>query len=202
MPLRVCIEGNVGCGKSTLLAMLEREPHIETRPEPVEEWKPFLKRFYENPARFALAMNLRAMLSLSDLFERPPKDDDVEFIVTERSSSTAFKIFAQANTLEDIEYEITREAHERLAAHQRYDAIIYLRASPHTCMKRTLHRAREGEFMTLRYLQDLHDRYDDWLLLENASVVNTDLLTPEEVHDIVLKILSEVRLENDTRASG
>lgn len=44
------------------------------------------------------------------------------------------------------------------------DGFIYLRATPQTCMSRLKHRSRDEETaVDISYLQDLHNRHDEWL---------------------------------------
>ena len=45
------------------------------------------------------------------------------------------------------------------------DGFIYLRASPDTCHKRMMLRKRADEGgVSLKYLQDLHEKHESWLL--------------------------------------
>ena len=47
------------------------------------------------------------------------------------------------------------------------DGFIYLRAQPDTCMNRMMKRSRNEETgVGIDYLQDLHQRHEDWLCSE------------------------------------
>ena len=47
------------------------------------------------------------------------------------------------------------------------DGFIYLRAQPDTCMNRMMKRSRNEETgVGIDYLQDLHQRHEDWLYSE------------------------------------
>ena len=47
------------------------------------------------------------------------------------------------------------------------DGFIYLRAQPDTCMNRMMKRSRNEETgVGIEYLQDLHQRHEDWLCSE------------------------------------
>ena len=48
--------------------------------------------------------------------------------------------------------------------------IVYLRATPETCLERiqTRHRSEE-ESIDLKYLQTLHERHEDWLMQRNRT---------------------------------
>ena len=49
-------------------------------------------------------------------------------------------------------------------------SLVYLRATPETCLERiqARHRSEEGS-IDLDYLRTLHDRHEDWLVRQNRA---------------------------------
>ena len=76
------------------------------------------------------------------------------------------------------------------------DVIIYLRTSPEIALTRVRSRNRQGEEnVSLDYLTDLHQYYDNWLMYENNVVVvdvdDFDKVDPEDIYARVLSCLEK-----------
>ena len=76
------------------------------------------------------------------------------------------------------------------------DVIIYLRTSPEIALTRVRSRNRQGEeSVSLDYLTDLHQYYDNWLLYENNVVVvdvgDFDKVDPEHIYARVMSCLEK-----------
>ena len=76
------------------------------------------------------------------------------------------------------------------------DVIIYLRTSPEIALTRVRNRNRQGEeSVSLDYLTDLHEYYDEWLLHEgNVIVVDVsdfDKVDPEQIFAHVMSCLEK-----------
>src|SRR2546429_764433 len=139
----IVVEGPIGAGKTTLARELAIKLHGETLFERPDE-NPFLARFYDDMARFALptqltflfqrADQLRGLAQL-DFFRRPTVAD---FLLDKDP------LFARLN-LSDDEYAL----YEKVYAHLKPqtptpDLVIYLQAPVTTLIER-VHR-RGGEF--------------------------------------------------------
>ena len=88
-------------------------------------------------------------------------------------------------------FNMVRE-HEGLKA----DVIIYLRTSPEIALTRVRSRNRQGEeSVSLDYLTDLHQYYDNWLLYENNVVVvdvgDFEKVDPEQIYARVMSCLKK-----------
>ena len=71
------------------------------------------------------------------------------------------------------------------------DVIIYLRTSPEIALTRVRSRNRRGEEnVSLDYLTDLHQYYDNWLLHEDNVIVvdvdNFDKVCPDQIYAHVM----------------
>ena len=76
------------------------------------------------------------------------------------------------------------------------DVIIYLRTSPEIALTRVRSRNRQGEErVSLDYLTDLHQYYDNWLMYENNVVVvdvdDFDKVDPEDIYARVMSCLEK-----------
>ncbi|CAF0776453.1 unnamed protein product [Rotaria sordida] len=72
------------------------------------------------------------------------------------------------------------------------DLIIYLRATPETCLQRIQARHRsEEESISLDYLQTLHERHEEWLIHRNSTNLSIPIL-------IVDANQTKERVYNDT----
>ena len=59
--------------------------------------------------------------------------------------------------------------------------LVYLRAKPETCLERIRTRNRPAEqSITLEYLQQLHQRHEQWLSSTNTAVLTVDANQTEE----------------------
>ncbi|GFR44960.1 hypothetical protein Agub_g6270 [Astrephomene gubernaculifera] len=177
------VEGNISAGKSTFLNILNRHLIGEREgfsfvKEPIEQWQRvggrevnLLDLFYRDPARMAYTFQNYVFLTRV-MQERDSYGSSTRARLLERSVFSDRMVFVRAV-----------HASQHLADHEltMYDAwfgpilaslptlvpngLIYLRASPATCMARLRRRARSEEGgIPLDYLQSLHANHEDWLL--------------------------------------
>jgi len=155
----IVVEGPIGAGKTSLvhaLARLLRADELLERPEE----NPFLARFYDDMARYALAAQLTFLfqrvdqlrgLAQLDLFARPTVAD---FLFDKDP------LFAR-NTLSDDEFAL----YEKIFTHLKPqvpvpDLVIYLQAPVDTLVTRVHRRGIEFERqMPEAYLARLADAY-------------------------------------------
>ena len=76
------------------------------------------------------------------------------------------------------------------------DVIIYLQTSPEIALTRVQSRNRQGkESVSLDYLTDLHQYYDNWLLHEDNVIVvdvdDFDKVNPEQIYACVMSYLGK-----------
>ena len=191
----ITIEGNIGAGKSTFLSFLnENVPRINGKrvvvlSEKVDEWlaivdpstgRNLFDMFYTDPNQHAYVFQTYVLLSrvqhLID-FARLHTND---IIVCERGFMTDCVIFARSmrdkGTLSDLEWDVYQKWHKAVCNvfPMHIDGQIYLRATPDTCIQRIKHRARPGEEnITRDYIEDLHNRHDEWLMSPSVPVPPT-----------------------------
>jgi deoxyadenosine/deoxycytidine kinase len=155
----VVVEGPIGVGKTSLARRLAehfKSRLVLERPEA----NPFLARFYESPARFALPtqlfflfqrVNTALELAQLDMFSEATVCD---FMLDKDS------LFARLN-LNDDEYDLYREVWRHLQPPlQALDLVIFLQARPESLMQRVRRRGNDFErAMSEEYLLRLSDAY-------------------------------------------
>lgn len=195
----IVIEGPIGVGKTSLAKLIANRLEGDLLLELPDE-NPFLERFYQNPARYALQTQLFFLfqrigqlreLNQHDLFSTRVVSD----FLLEKDS-----MFASI-TLDEEELKL----YQQIFDHQKPqtpkpDLVIYLQASPEALLERVHKRGNSYETpITLEYLKELSDaysrffyHYDDAPLL----IVNTDHLNPvdhSEDFDLLLNQISNMK---------
>jgi len=180
----VVVEGPIGAGKTSLARQLAEHLDADTLLEQPED-NPFLARFYDDMARFALPTQLtflfqrvdqlRALAQL-DMFRRPTVAD---FLLDKDP------LFARLN-LTDDEYAL----YEKVYRHQKPqtptpDLVIYLQAPVDTLLARVRTRGvRFEQSVPDEYLARLADAYARFFYqYEDAPllIINSERL--DFVHD-------------------
>ena len=184
------IEGNIGSGKSTLIREMKNKikgTNIIFVLEPVDEWdtiqdeegENILTKFYNNQTKYAFSFQMMAYISRLAKLKRIIRQYPTATIITERSVLTDKHVFAKMlyddNKIEKVNYIIYLKWFDEFIKDVKQDGFIYLDVGPKTCHDRVLKRGREGETISLSYLQRCDDYHKTWLLdKENVLVLEGD----------------------------
>lgn len=212
----ISVEGNIGAGKTTILGRIGRalkDAGVDNTLlyEPVDDWmnakvggKSMLELYYSDKLRYGFMFQMfvlqtRMQHMLQCLAENPGK-----VIVTERCHITDCEIFAKmlqsSNLLDPAELYVYMAWYDMcckmLDCHLK--GIVYLRATPSTCVERIIKRSRPGEgSISLDYIRTLHDAHESWIYghanATPVSTVNADLdETSVDVSSVVEFVKSRV----------
>jgi deoxyguanosine kinase len=175
----IVVEGPIGAGKTSLARQIAERIDAETLLERPED-NPFLERFYEDMARFALPTQLNF------LFQRVDQLRDVgQLDMFRRATVGDFlldkdPLFARLN-LSDAEYRLYEKVYSHLKPQTPVpDLVIYLQAPVETLVERVQRRGVESErTITPHYLARLADAYSRYFYqYEDAPllIVNSERL--------------------------
>jgi deoxyadenosine/deoxycytidine kinase len=195
----IVIEGPIGAGKTSLARRLAQHVSGELLLEAPED-NPFLPRFYEEPARHALATQLFF------LFQRMRQLSDVQqtdlFVGVTVSDFLLEKdaLFARL-TLADDELLLYQQVYDRLMPQAPVpDLVIYLQASHRLLVDRV--RSRDIAYernMDQDYLSRLAEEYRRFFYQFDAApllIVNSDhlnLVDEQADFDLLLQRISEMK---------
>ena len=199
-PAYIAIEGPIGVGKTTLAHLLAKSFNYEILLEDSEQ-NPFLKDFYKNPERSALATQLFFLfqrvqkiqsLRQADIFS-PVRISD--FLIEKDP------LFARI-TLTIDELELYKKVYSQLTIDApKPDLVIYLQASTDVLLSRIEQRGNRAEkAISKTYLQSLNEVYSEFflyydeapLLIVNASEIDLVSRKTDYLHlvDYLLNIKS------------
>ena len=149
----ISIDGLMGSGKTTLLQRLE-DRGFKVFKEPVGEWK-FLDKFYKNPKKYALALQLEILVS----FTKYVFSDELVF--TERCPQVSHYVFAKMlsaeGTLTDEEMSTYKNFFDKMNI-WKPDAHIFLKCPIEICEKRVKER-NDSYTIDAEYMKRLEKYY-------------------------------------------
>lgn len=162
----IAIAGNIGCGKTTLTNMLARHYGWEARFEAVTD-NPYLEDYYKDIRRWSFALEV---YFLKERFRDLLRINEAQHtIIQDRSIFEGVYVFTANNkamgNLSDRDFETYMELFEQMMSMVRVpDLMIYLRASVPHLVGNIQKRGRDYEqSIQLEYLQNLNERYDDFI---------------------------------------
>ena len=209
--LLISVDGNIGVGKTTFLKLLQKKmDNIEVIFEPVEEWcniknknnENILSMFYKDKTRWGYTFQNMAYITRLLRILETMKKTNKNIIITDRSMETDKNIFGylcyKNKQISEIEWNIYNYWNKLYDDHLSENVTkfhIYLRAPPNITYQRILKRGRDEEkTIGMKYLTDLHNLHDKWLLNnKNNNILTIDCSIDFEhnediFNDILLKI--------------
>jgi len=191
----ISIEGVIGAGKTTLARALSKHLKSNLILEAFEE-NPFLKKFYEEPGRFAFQTQLFFLTNrYTQLRQFNNYNLFYDYLITDYSFDKD-DIFARL-TLSDDEYKIYRIVFQPLREKlSTPDLVVYLQSTPERLMKNIARRNRPYEkLITKRYIEDLNKAYNQFyasykkspLLIINVS--NLDFVSNPEDFELIVSLI-------------
>ncbi|MBI3480077.1 MAG: deoxynucleoside kinase [Nitrosomonadales bacterium] len=195
----VVVEGPIGVGKTSLAQRIAQKMGAGTLLEKPGD-NPFLAKFYQDPARYALATQLFF------LFQRGNEVRDLQQMDMFRTSTVSdylFEkdpLFARLN-LNEEEFVLYQQIFRTLQLQAPApDLVIYLQAAPETLMERVRRRAQPYENgISESYLLRLTQSYSDFFYHYDAApllMVNSEHLNfadGDEDFNLLLKRIGEMR---------
>jgi deoxyguanosine kinase len=196
----IVVEGPIAVGKSSLAKILADEFDAELELDPAEQ-NAFLRPFYKEPDRHALATQLRFLLLRLEHQSRIANRSDGRTVVCDYLLAKD-EIFARL-TLGKPEYELYRDVARRVAQTfdpqpRKPDLVVYLEARTDVLQRRLRKRNRDYERrIAPEYLQSLAEAYrnhfhsyeDAPLLVVNCSEIDF-LDNGDELVDLLREIRS------------
>ena len=164
--MHIAIAGNIGSGKSTLTKLLAKHYGWEPRFEAVDH-NPYLEDYYRDIHRWSFNLEIYFLKErFRDLIAISQTDHT---IIQDRTIFEGVYVFMENNramgNLSDRDYKTYMELFEQMMSVVRLpDLMIYLRASVPYLVGNIQQRGRDYEqSMQLEYLQNLNERYDDFI---------------------------------------
>ena len=164
--MHIAIAGNIGSGKSTLTRLLAKHYGWEPRFEAVDH-NPYLEDYYRDIHRWSFNLEVYFLKErFRDLIAISQTDHT---IIQDRTIFEGVYVFMENNramgNLSDRDYHTYMELFEQMMSVVRLpDLMIYLRASVPYLVGNIQQRGRDYEqSIQLEYLQNLNDRYDDFI---------------------------------------
>jgi deoxyadenosine/deoxycytidine kinase len=228
MPSIIAVEGNIGAGKSTVLTLLQfkidsgeypffgtyppqiiQEPLARWLTEIVEDGKPILSLFYENPKKYAAVFQGTVMKDIVETILASCNIDNHPVMIVERSLCSSFHVFAKTlfnkGDISAVEYNELQKTFDEIDISFKPVAIVYLKTTPELCMSRVISRRRDGEqHIDQDYLTTIHMSHEDWIrntsekcdtfgrCTSNPLILDTSTASTSDVCDRIMNFVSGV----------
>jgi len=163
----ICIEGNIGSGKTSFCQQLAKQYDVELILEQFSD-NPFLPHFYENPARYALPVELFFM---TERYNQLTESMNAGHLFTPLKLADYFfdktRLFAR-NNLNEMEFRLFQQIYDTLAPHiPSPDIVLYLHRPIDQLRENITKRDRAIEqHVSATYLQSIQDVYFDYFRMD------------------------------------
>jgi len=218
--IRIAVEGNIAAGKSTFLDLVHKYTHIKTLQEPVNNWtnvplerdcvsganNNLLDTYYSDPARWSFTFQNYVVFSRIREHQSDKENKRQGVFLSERSIWGDRLVFARnlykQGMMTDLEYSVYCQQHSfclELCPEAAPDAILYLQTSPEICLERLKQRGRSEEMgVTLEYLQQVHQRHEEWLVQKSVHIPRSLAETPVMIIDCSRNFTEDTEYREET----
>jgi deoxyadenosine/deoxycytidine kinase len=195
----VVVEGPIGVGKTSLARRLAQQMGASLLLEKPDE-NPFLAKFYENPARHALATQLFFLFQRGDEVRELAQMDMFHTATVADYLLEKDSLFARLNLSEE-EFALYQQIYRSLQLQApQPDLVIYLQAEPQMLAERVQARAKSYEQnIAADYLQRLSQSYSDFFYHYTAAPVLTvnserlDFVNSDDDFGLLLQRIAQMR---------
>ncbi len=195
----IAIEGNIGSGKTTLATMLAKEFKLKLILEEFAE-NPFLPKFYNSPDKHAFPLELFFMAERYYQLKKLKEQDLFQPIIISDYFFVKSKLFAQNNLKNDEMQLFNRLFDIMFSSLTKPDMLVYLYAEIFRLQSNIKSRGRDFEQnISNEYLQDIQDKYLDYLRKQNdfpvllLDVTEVDFVRDIDVYKSIKELLKVVR---------
>jgi len=195
-PRYIVIEGPIGVGKTSLARALVAELQGRAVLEQVED-NPFLKKFYQDPAKYAFSAQVFFLLS------RYRQQQELTQLDLFRQSTVADYLFAKDAIFAQValgpdELQLYQQIYRMLdAGLPRPDLVVYLEARPEVLLERIRKRGRDYEKgLSAAYIERVAEAFRHFFHYYNESpllVVNCSEIDFVERGGDYADLISEIR---------
>jgi deoxyadenosine/deoxycytidine kinase len=198
-PRFIVVEGPIGVGKTTLARRLAETLGAELVAEVAQE-NPFLERFYQEPRRAALPVQLYFLMQRARQFEALAQSDLFQPVRVADFMMEKDRLFAELN-LDDDELALYEQVYARLTlCTPQPDLVIYLQAPVESLQARIAQRGIACErAISDDYLARLSESYARFFLHYDQApllIVNSAGINPvarEDDYRMLLERIMSVR---------
>lgn len=173
----IAVVGNIGAGKTTLTNMLAKHYGWEARFESVED-NPYLDDFYKDMKRWSFDLQVYFMnMRIHDIMDIAKSG---ETVIQDRCAFEDRYIFAptlyEQGNLTERDFALYTELFDMMIKLvPQPDLVIYIRSSIGNLVNQIEKRNRGCEStMSIDYLSNLNNNYNDWISKYQGKVVTID----------------------------
>ena len=194
-PRFIAVEGPIGVGKTSLAQRLAESFGCELLLEQPDE-NPFLDRFYQDPRRHALPVQLSFLLHRVRQLQELRQDDIFQQVLVTDFLIDKDELFAQVN-LDKDEYDLYLNVYRHLTIDAPTPGlVIYLQAPTEVLLTRIQKRGVPSErFIEPGYLEKLNRAYTEFFHYYRKSrllIVNSTDINPVENEDDYKQLLNYI----------